>query len=239
MKRNPLKIMSITLLIAVWTVSFVLGVGVDKPRPTYTIQQRIDQFGAAAESRLKPWFFKAGVSYPPSDIALVAYKDVRELVVVARSSKRKPWVPVVRYPILAASGKLGPKLREGDKQVPEGNYRAESLNPNSRFHVSIRVGYPDAFDREQGRKDGRTSLGSDIMIHGNAKSIGCLAMGDVAAEELFTLVAKVGTGHTQIVIAPCDLLTKPRPNLGPDAPKWVSKLYDQIEARLKLLANQK
>ena len=71
----------------------------------------------------------------------------------------------MEYPILAASGVLGPKLREGDKQVPEGIYGAEALNPNSKFHLSIRLNYPNTFDRRMAQSDGRTQLGGDIMIH--------------------------------------------------------------------------
>lgn len=71
------------------------------------------------------------------------------------------------YPILAASGSIGPKLRESDMQVPEGVYQIESLNPNSQFHLSLRVNYPNEFDREQARIDGRAQLGGDIMIHGS------------------------------------------------------------------------
>ena len=73
-------------------------------------------------------------------------------------------VRLARYPIRAASGALGPKLREGDRQVPEGVYDIESLNPNSRFHVALRVGYPNAFDRQMAGREGRTALGGDIMI---------------------------------------------------------------------------
>jgi hypothetical protein len=58
------------------------------------------------------------------------------------------------YPILAGSGTLGPKLVEGDGQVPEGLYRVESLNPNSSFHLALRVNYPNEFDRAKGKLDG-------------------------------------------------------------------------------------
>ena len=91
---------------------------------------------------------------------------------------------VLADPILAASGVSGPK-REGDKQVPEGFYRIELLNPNSRYHLSLRVNYPNADDLERARQDGRalSTLGGDIMIHGGSASIGCLALGDPAVGE--------------------------------------------------------
>lgn len=89
------------------------------------------------------------------------------------------------YHILAASGTVGPKLREGDEQVPEGIYSISGLNPNSQFHLSLRVDYPNTNDRQQAQLESRTNLGQDIMIHGRAASIGCLALGDEAAEDLF------------------------------------------------------
>ena len=76
-------------------------------------------------------------------------------------------------PVLGMSGKLGPKLGEGDRQVPEGIHRVESLNPNSLYHLALRVGYPNEEDRKHAAQEGRTNLGSDIMIHGKNSSIGC------------------------------------------------------------------
>ena len=75
---------------------------------------------------------------------------------------------------------------EGDKQVPEGFYRIELLNPNSRYHLSLRVNYPNADDIERAREDRRDllNLGGDIMIHGGAESIGCIAIGNPAIEHL-------------------------------------------------------
>jgi murein L,D-transpeptidase YafK len=78
-----------------------------------------------------------------------------------------------------ASGKAGPKLREGDGQVPEGIYRIDGLNPNSSYHLSLKLNYPNDFDLEQARTEGRTELGGDIFIHGKAVSIGKTRAGRV------------------------------------------------------------
>lgn len=87
------------------------------------------------------------------------------------------------YPIAAMSGKLGPKLREGDQQAPEGFYfvTPSRMNPNSRFHLSFNLGYPNTYDRAHGRS------GSALMVHGNRVSIGCFAMTDPKIEEIYTL----------------------------------------------------
>ena len=76
------------------------------------------------------------------------------------------------YPICLWSGRLGPKLREGDRQAPEGFYTVtkDELNPNSRWHRSFNLGFPNAFDRAHDR------TGSFIMVHGGCLSIGCFAM---------------------------------------------------------------
>lgn len=128
---------------------------------------------------------------------------------------------------------MGPKLREGDRQVPEGVYPLESLNPNSRFHVALRVGYPNELDRQAGQQEGRGNLGGDIMIHGGSASIGCLAIGDPAAEELFVLAAAVGIENVTVVLSPLDLRHRPLPaGLGDG---WRATLYGDVKEQLAQL----
>jgi murein L,D-transpeptidase YafK len=142
------------------------------------------------------------------------------------------------YPILAASGRLGPKLKEGDRQVPEGLYRIESLNPNSMFHLSLRLNYPNEFDRKQARLENRTNLGGDIMIHGSNASIGCLAMGDEAAEDLFILAAETGIDKVTVVLSPVDFRKKVFPKVTYPLPEWTGILYEQIKQELSKLTDK-
>jgi murein L,D-transpeptidase YafK len=88
------------------------------------------------------------------------------------------------YPICLWSGRLGPKLAEGDRQAPEGFYAVtkDELNPNSRWHRSFSLGFPNAFDRALGR------TGSFIMVHGGCQSIGCFAMTNNVVDEIWRLV---------------------------------------------------
>jgi len=88
------------------------------------------------------------------------------------------------YNICAYSGDLGPKLKEGDNQSPEGFYKVKKhhLNPNSKFHLSFNLGYPNKYDRAHDR------TGSFLMVHGNCVSIGCYAMTDDKIEEIYELV---------------------------------------------------
>jgi len=139
------------------------------------------------------------------------------------------------YPIRGMSGTLGPKLREGDRQVPEGLYRVESLNPNSRYHLALRVNYPNDHDRRRGREDGRTALGSDIMIHGNTCSIGCLAMGNEAAEDLFVLAAETGVENIAVILSPVDFRARDLPADTPLLPPWAGELYAAIRQELHAL----
>ena len=89
------------------------------------------------------------------------------------------------YPICAFSGEPGPKLRQGDKQAPEGFYRvgASQFNPNSQFHLAFDLGYPNVYDLAHGR------TGNFLMVHGDCVSVGCYAMGDAGIEEIYTLAA--------------------------------------------------
>lgn len=94
------------------------------------------------------------------------------------------------YPICKWSGTLGPKLKTGDKQAPEGFYLVSktALNPNSEFHLSFNLGFPNAFDRAHER------TGAHLMVHGDCKSAGCYAMTDVVVEEIYAIAREALIG---------------------------------------------
>jgi len=194
-----------------------------------TVDEVIGRYGHDAESRLQTHFSAAGIHYPPERISLLAFKDTDVLEVWAHHDGQTRQVH--SYPILAASGVAGPKLREGDFQVPEGIYQIIAFNPNSAYHLSMKLNYPNAFDWQQARAEGRDQPGSDIFIHGKAVSVGCLAMGDPAIEELFTLVHAVGRAQVEVVIAPHDPQQRPLVPAEGAAP-WVTELYQNITAAL-------
>ena len=87
------------------------------------------------------------------------------------------------WPIVKMSGRLGPKLAEGDMQTPEGFYAVSQrqMNPRSTYHLAFNIGFPNAYDRSHNRS------GSYIMVHGNKVSIGCFAMTDKKIEEIYTI----------------------------------------------------
>jgi hypothetical protein len=166
-----------------------------------------------------------GLRYPPSAVTLVGLKEEGRLEVWGK--KGQAFVLLRDYAILAASGGPGPKLRQGDMQVPEGVYRLTNFNPNSSYHLSVRVDYPNGHDREMARAEHRTNLGGDIYIHGKSVSIGCLAIGDPAIEELYVLLSDVGLRNARIILTPS---ATPRPPAGATA--WVVTLYEDLRREL-------
>lgn len=196
-----------------------------------TTTERLATYGASVRSRLAPAFEAAGVPYPPTSFTLIGLKAEKRLELWAPDAAGRPRL-VKAYPVLAASGGAGPKLREGDRQVPEGLYGIESLNPNSRFHLSLRIDYPNAADRRRAQAEARTGLGGDIMIHGSNVSIGCLAMGDPAVEELFVLAALTGPKNIRVILSPVDFRRLDKIDLPAGLPAWVPDLHAEIKAEL-------
>ena len=208
-----------------------VAAGVHAVSARRTIADRVAEFGPRVHARLAPDFARVGVSSPPARATLIGLKAERQLEVWVAGTTGT-WRRLRSCPILAASGTLGPKLREGDRQVPEGLYGVESLNPNSRFHLALRVNYPNARDRQRAAEDGRKHPGSDIMIHGSNCSIGCLAMGDEAAEDLFVLAAQAGIANVTILLSPVDFRVRELPPQMPPLPAWTPALYADIRREL-------
>jgi TPR repeat protein len=178
-------------------------------------------------------FAAAGVAYPPRSVTLVAIKSAARLELWAESGDR--WSFVRSYLVRATSGRLGPKLRQGDHQVPEGAYRLSALNPRSRYHLSLALDYPNAVDLAHAREDGRSLLGGDIMIHGDRVSDGCLPVGDAAIEELFSLVTRIGIENVEVIVSPSDLRRLDVRTASAQAgvrPPWLGELYAELARRL-------
>jgi len=188
----------------------------------------VANLSASRRAVLREAISRAGSAYPPRQLRLVGLKEEKALEVWLPVGGR--WSRLRSYPVLAASGGPGPKLREGDFQVPEGIYRLTAFNPNSSYHLSIRVDYPNAEDRRVAALEGRARLGGDIFIHGKAVSIGCLAIGDSAIEELYLLLADTGLRNADIVLTP-----SLRPVSPTGAPAWIEERYEQIRRALATL----
>ena len=94
------------------------------------------------------------------------------------------------FPMCRWSGQLGPKTREGDRQVPEGFYTIApgQMNPNSHYYLSFNVGYPNAYDKAHG------DTGGDIMVHGICSSAGCFSMTDQQMDEIYAIAREAFAG---------------------------------------------
>lgn len=229
MKRQHRSFLGVGILLLL--CAFVVFI-VWRTKYPNTVSSRVSQFGAVVKDRLIADFTRTGISYPPKALTIIAIKDKKELQVYA-SNKDQNFKLIRTYPILAASGNLGPKLKEGDRQVPEGIYKPESLNPNSLYHLAIRVNYPNSYDKQIANEQGRDNLGSDIMIHGSNQSIGCLAMGDQAVEDLFILAALTGIDNTNLIFTPIDFRTGDTSGIPAGLPNWTKDLYNNIADSLK------
>ncbi len=139
---------------------------------------------------------KANTPAPAQTRALMAAKDMAPTApILVRVFKKESVLEVWKqtragrfellksFPICRWSGQLGPKRREGDRQAPEGFYSVgpKQMNPNSQFHLSFDIGYPNAFDRAHG------GTGAYLMVHGQCTSSGCYAMTDAQIEEIYAL----------------------------------------------------
>lgn len=201
-----------------------------------TVSDRLSEYSEQVDRRLSPVFSARNVPYPPQEFTLIAIKSERSLELHAKNALGHNTL-VLEYPILAASGHPGPKLQEGDRQVPEGIYGIEYLNPNSLYHLSMKISYPNDFDKMMAALDNRSNLGGDIMIHGNQVSIGCIAVGDQASEDLFVLASRADLKKIKVLISPVDFRKKETELSVSGLPTWTSELYNQIRAELRNYEN--
>lgn len=204
-----------------------------------TLAERTEQLGPVVRPRLRPWFERQRVTYPPSRLVMYVVKDEKRLKIFAPSDEDEDsWRFVVQYEVARLSGKAGPKLKSGDKQVPEGIYDITYLHPTSKYWLSLGLDYPNEFDRAKARRDGRSNLGGDIMIHGWWFSTGCVAVGNTAAEDLFMLARDVDPDKIKVIISPTDLrTTSPAKAASLVKTRWAEELYDNILDEISVLGD--
>jgi len=178
---NRLKLIIFLLSISSSLESFAVQV------PT---SERAERSITSVEPILKKELSSQGLKYG-APIFIRIFKDPGVLEVWVESDDGT-FVNFKNYNICTFSGTLGPKLKQGDKQSPEGFYfvNAGRLNPWSSYHLSFNLGYPNRYDRTHGR------TGSALMVHGNCVSVGCYAMTDAYINEIYALgVAALKSGQ--------------------------------------------
>lgn len=136
------------------------------------------------EEALKKEFEKKGLTYPAKYIFLRSFKLDSELEVWVKNNVNDTFRLFKSYRVCTLSGKMGPKRKEGDRQVPEGFYYINDFNPNSNYHLSLGLNYPNYSDKilSDAKKPG-----GDIYIHGSCLTIGCIPLTDEFIEEVYIL----------------------------------------------------
>ena len=180
----------------------VLLPGARQPDASFIDRQlefpRVARARVDAKFTLKSLFRQREMEYPPYEIFLRVFKHEQVVELWARPDSGSPFRLLKEYPICAVPGRLGPKQRAGDYQVPEGFYHIEAFNPQSEFYLSLRVNYPNGADRIRGDT---AALGGDIFIHGGCKTVGCVPVQDDNMKEIYWLAVEArAAGQTTIPV---------------------------------------
>lgn len=147
---------------------------------------RVQEASLHFDHQLQKLFSDQSLNFPSKQIYLRAFKQEQILEIWATDDVQFKLIKT--YTFTTSSGKLGPKQREGDLQIPEGFYQLETFNPESKFHLSFKINYPNKADSIRNKNE--QNLGSDIYIHGGSASVGCIPIGDKNIAELYWLCAK-------------------------------------------------
>jgi len=149
------------------------------------------------QERLEKLFKVQGLDLHQSNIFIRIFKSEGQLELWASANKTN-YKLINQYKICAFSGKLGPKRKRGDLQTPEGFYFINRFNPQSNYHLSLGLNYPNDADKLLGNKK---NLGGDIFIHGDCVTIGCVPLTDELIEEVYiSAVEAFDFGQTKIPV---------------------------------------
>ena len=148
---------------------------------------RVNKAFQEKESVVESMLNSAGVNSENYDIYLRAFKFEDELEVWVKNKDSLAYNYLCSYKFCSNVGLLGPKREQGDFQIPEGVYYINKFNPESNFHLSLQVSYPNKADSLNGVK---YNLGGLIFIHGGCNTIGCIPITDDKIKELYVLCVK-------------------------------------------------
>jgi len=185
----------------------------------------------SSKQKLNRHLADSGFVIYPKNLTLIGLKHEKTLEVWTEKNGKN--IHLVDYPFTGFSGVLGPKFKEGDRQIPEGIYGIGYLNPNSKFHLSMNINYPNTFDKKMAKKENRTNLGSAIMIHGSDETVGCIPIGNDKIEELYFLAEKVGIQNIKVILSPVDFRTTKVKIKKTTKHPWLKDLYAQIKEEMK------
>ncbi|HEY9260440.1 L,D-transpeptidase family protein, partial [Chitinophaga sp.] len=129
-------------------------------------------------------FEKKGLTYPAKYMFIRSFKLDSEMEIWVKNNASDTFRLFKSYRVCTLSGKMGPKRKEGDRQVPEGFYYINDFNPNSNYHLSLGINYPNFSDRIL--SDAKNP-GGEIYIHGNCITVGCIPLTDEFIDEVYIM----------------------------------------------------
>lgn len=196
-----------------------------------TVPQALKYYGPNARKSLREKCAAMSLQYPPKHLTLITLKEERKLLMFG-GNELKQMNLIGTFPLVSYCGGLGPKLKQGDLQIPEGIY---GITGSQAFNMlALCVNYPNEVDRKNAASDHRTNLGGDILIHGGSQSTGCVVVSDDDMEQIFVAVNDAGYKNVELIMAPCDL-TKNWPRLDmTKQPSWLPQLYKAIKERMSI-----
>ncbi len=202
LKTFPLLLCIIILGSLVWT-------SCSQPSVARAVSaDRVKQAGINVGEEIEELFAENNLNFPNTRLFIRVFKFEEIVEVWAKPKEQKEYIKLREYSICAASGELGPKRQEGDRQVPEGFYKISMFNPKSKYHLSLKLNYPNQSDKILTTNP--ASPGDWIMIHGGCASIGCVAITDEKIEELYWMAWRAhqsGQRKIPVHIFPCKMNT--------------------------------
>lgn len=143
---------------------------------------RVRQAYKEKESLVSSMLSEKHIAINSMRVYLRAFKEEQEIELWAKNETDDQFRLIKIFEVCNSSGKLGPKRKQGDRQIPEGFYHINRFNPYSNFYLSLGINYPNKSDEILGD---RSNLGGDIFIHGACVTIGCLPITDDLIKELY------------------------------------------------------
>jgi len=191
------------------------------------------------EDTLRKQFESKGLTWPAKYIYIRSFKYDGQLEVWVKNERKEPFKLFKTYRVCAMAGTLGPKRMAGDYQVPEGFYYINEFNPNSNYHLSLGLNYPNESDKVLSDS---LRPGGDIYIHGSCVTVGCIPLTDEYIDEVYILAAyakNAGEDYIPVHIYPVRFnvkksadyllyLEKTDPQLKPFAER-LEQVYDHFE----------
>lgn len=156
-------------------------------KETQRTHSRVKTAYEEKESVVKEYFTNKNLSFAQFRMFLRAFKKEQILEVWIQEKDRETFQLLHTYDFCTTSGVLGPKRKEGDLQIPEGVYYINHFNPQSNFHLSLGINYPNASDKILSHA---TTPGGSIYIHGNCVTIGCIPITDDKIKELYVMAVE-------------------------------------------------